>query len=182
MRRAYINVLLGKTENTAEQRRYWESKILGLGSPKIDKVLSIGKEDVEIPEEWLQVIRRPTGEWKKIILYNTSVSALLKCEENMIHKMRQVFQIFWENREDVALLWRPHPLIRATIEAMRPQLWAEYQEMMQEYRKEGWGIYDDTPELDRAIAISDGYYGDPRSLVALCRSVGMPVMIQNVEM
>lgn len=182
MRKAYIKVLLEKTGGTAEQRRYWENKILELGSHKVDKVLDTGKEDVEIPEEWIPVIRKPTGEWKKIILYNTSVGALLEHEEAMIHKMCRVFRIFRENRGNVALLWRPHPLIQATIEAMRSKLWAEYQGMVQGYREEGWGIYDDTPELDRAIALSDGYYGDPSSLVELCRSAGMPVMIQNVEM
>ena len=181
MRRAYIKVLLGQTDNTAEQRRYWENKILGLGSPKIDKVLHTGKEDVMIPEEWLKVIRKPSGEWKKIILYNTSVSTLLKHEEVMLEKMCRVFRIFQNKREDVVLLWRPHPLIQATIEAMRPKLWAEYQDIVQEYRKAGWGIYDDTPELDRAIVISDGYYGDPSSLTALCRSIGVPVMLQNPE-
>lgn len=182
MRKAYIKVLLEKTENTAAQRRYWEEKILGLGSPKLDKVLETGKADAAIPEEWLKVIKKPSGEWKKIILYNTSVGALLRYEEAMIHKMCRVFKVFQENREDAALLWRPHPLIQATIEAMRPKLWAEYQGIVQGYREEGWGIYDDTPELDRAIAVSDGYYGDPSSLVELCRSTGMPVMIQNPEM
>ena len=84
-----------------------------------------------------------------------------------------------EAREDIALLWRPHPLIRAAIEVMRPQLWEEYQNIVQEYKEKGWGIYDDTPQLARAIAVSDGYYGDYSSLIPLCKSVGMPVMIQN---
>ena len=49
------------------------------------------------------------------------------------------------------------------------------------YREEGWGIYDDTADLDRAIAVSDGYYGDPSSVVQLCRERGMPVMYQDVK-
>lgn len=43
------------------------------------------------------------------------------------------------------------------------------------------GIYDDTADLDRAIVLSDGYYGDSSSIVQLCQNVGMPIMIQNVE-
>lgn len=178
MRRAYINVLSEKSGNTAGKRRYWEEKILGLGSPKVDKVLNTRKEDVEIPEEWLKIIEKADGSRRKVILYNTSVGALLQHGEKMIDKMRQVFRIFRENKEDVALLWRPHPLIPATIKSMRPQLWTEYQSVVREYREEGWGIYDDSPDLDRAIAVSDGYYGDPSSVVNLCKSVGMPVMIQ----
>lgn len=162
-------------------RKHWENKILGLGSPKVDKISNTKKEDVEIPEQWLNVIRKPSGEWKKIILYNTSVGALLRYDRQILDKMKQVFQTFKEHQQEVALLWRPHPLIRATIESMRPQLWMDYREIVETYREEGWGIYDDTAELDRALVLSSGYYGDPSSLVPLCKSIGLPVMIQDPE-
>lgn len=179
MRKIYINVL---TKECGEQtRRHWENTILGLGSPKFDKVQGTKRDDLKIPEEWLGIIRKPDGEWKKIILYNTSVSALLEHQEKMLEKMRSVFHVFMENKEEIALLWRPHPLIEATISSMRPQLWVEYQKIVDEYRADRWGIYDDSPELDRAIALCDGYYGDHSSLVQLCQEVGKPIMIQDVE-
>lgn len=179
MREAYIRVLT--KECGEETRAHWEKKILGIGSPKLDKVQETTREDLEIPEEWMEIIQKPDGEWKKIILYNTSVSALLEHQEKMLEKMKSVFEVFFENREDVALLWRPHPLIEATISSMRPQLWEEYQKLADKYRAEGWGIYDDSPELDRAIALCDGYYGDHSSLVQLCQDVGKPIMIQGVD-
>ena len=98
----------------------------------------------------------------------------------MIEKMQYVFRVFKEMREEAALLWRPHPLIMTTIKSMCPQLFEKYRKVMEQYRQEGWGIYDDTSDVDRAIALSDGYYGDPSSLVQLCKKVGMPVMLQNV--
>lgn len=79
------------------------------------------------------------------------------------------------------MLWRPHPLIEATISSMRPKLWREYQEIVRQYRQEAWGIYDDTADLDRALVLSDAYYGDGSSVVQLCRSIDMPVMIQHVN-
>lgn len=180
MRQVYINVMtqfVGK-----HTRKIWEEKILGLGSPKFDKVVDTQIEDENIPAAWKQIIYKPDGNRKKVILYNTSVNAMLQYNEKMLEKMRDVFEIFKENREDVALLWRPHPLIQATVNSMRPQLWRGYIKVVEEYRGAGWGIYDDTAELDRAIALSDGYYGDASSLVELCRKVGIPVMLQNVEM
>ena len=51
---------------------------------------------------------------------------------------------------------------------------------MEEYKKDNWGIYDDTSELDRAIVLSDAYYGDPSSVVQLCQKKAMSVMIQDV--
>lgn len=179
MRQIYINVL--SEQYGEETRQEWENKILGLGSPKYDKVQSTRKDDLEIPREWLKIIEKPDGSWRKIILYNTSVGALLKQEEKMLEKMRSVFQVFLEAKDDVALLWRPHPLIEETISSMRPQLWEEYYKMVEEYKSEGWGIYDDSPELERAIALCDAYYGDYSSLVQLCQEAGKPIMIQNVD-
>ena len=179
MRQAYIKVMVMVTgEHT---KGYWEEKILGLGSPKMDKVLSTHKENVEVPKEWLKVIEKPDGSWKKIIFYNTSVAALLEYNEKMNVKIKDVLQVFKENQEEVALLWRPHPLIEATIKSVRPRLWEEYKGIVDTYRSEGWGIYDDTPDMDRAIALSDGYYGDPSSIVQLCKERGLPVMYQDVE-
>lgn len=179
IRQAYINAL--SKEYGEETRREWENKILGLGSPKYDKVQSTRKDDIKLPKEWQALICKPDGSQKKVILYNTSVGALLQFEERMLKKMRSVFCIFREARDDVTLLWRPHPLIEATISSMRPQLREEYQKVVEEYKSAGWGIYDDSPELERAIALCDAYYGDHSSLVQLCQEAGKPIMIQNVD-
>ena len=181
MRKVYVDILTRYTAESGFTRKYWEDRIQGLGSPKMDKVLSTRKENVDVPGEWRRIIENENGEWKKIILYNNSVSALLQHEDKMLVKMQDVFRIFKENKDEVALLWRPHPLIKATIESMRPELWERYQEIVKKYKEEGWGIYDDTAELDRAIALSDAYYGDYSSLVQLCQETGKPVMIQDVE-
>ena len=180
MREAYIKILTKAYGQ--DTRTSWVKKILGIGSPKVDKVLNTKKEDLDIPAEWLKIIQKPDGSWKKIILYNTSVTALLKHDDKMLEKMRYVFRVFKENQNEVTLLWRPHPLIQATIESMRPKLWVEYRKLREQYREEGWGIYDDSADLDRAIVVSDGYYGDPSSIVQLCQKVGMPIMMQNVDM
>ncbi|MCM1261877.1 MAG: hypothetical protein NC313_04075 [Butyrivibrio sp.] len=179
MRQIYINVLAQEIgENT---RSIWEEKILGLGSPKYDKVASAGKEDFEIPAEWRKIIEKLDGSRKKVIFYNTSINALLHHNEDMLKKMQYVFGIFKEHQDEVALLWRPHPLIQATVSSMRPMLWAEYEKLLIQYKEEGWGIYDDTADLNRAIEISDAYYGDASSVVQLYQKTGKPVMMQNVE-
>lgn len=179
MRQAYIKVLTGFVKRS--NRAYWEKRILGLGSPKLDKVNSVTEADVEIPEEWKPILYKPDGSRRKVIFYNTSVSSLLEHDHKMLTKMRDVFRTFYESREEVALLWRPHPLIKATIESMRPHLWYEYEKLVKEYREAGWGIYDDSADMNRAIALSDAYYGDPSSVVQLCQERGMFVIIQDVD-
>lgn len=186
MKQIYVNEYLKAAKESGLQgghvdRRYLERKISGVGSPKFDRVQRIKKEDLEIPEEWRKIIRKANGTDKKIVFYNTSITALLEHGEKMLRKMERVFEIFREYKEDIALLWRPHPLIPATIRAMRPHLWAEYSQIVEIYRREGWGIYDDTADIDRAVILSDAYYGDWSSVVQLCQKRVMPIMIQNMD-
>ena len=179
MKQVYVKVL---TDWMGEHTRVdWERKIYGTGSPKLDKVANMKKEDVDIPEEWLEIIKKPDGTWKKIIFYNTSVVAFLENGEQMLEKIEHVFQVFEECKQEIALLWRPHPLMQSTIESMKPELLYQYLDLVEKYKTNKIGIYDDTADLNRAIALSDAYFGDPSSVVQLCQKAGMPVMIQDVN-
>ena len=173
MRELYINILTKKTEHT--DRVYWEKRISGAGSPKIEKVLTSKKEDFEMPEKWRKLV-----EGKKVILYNTSLSAMLQNSDKVCDKLRYVFDVF-RNRDDVVLWWRPHPLMKSTFHSMRPQYEAEYLSLEKQYIEEGWGIYDDSSDLHRAICYSNGYYGDESSVLSLYSITNKPIMIENFK-
>ena len=177
MRQAYINIM---TANVGENSRsMWEKKILGLGSPKFDRVRRIRSSKLNVPDDWNAKLKKSDGTDKKIIFYNTSVVAMLKHKENMLEKMKKVFQTFKDRQDEIALIWRPHPLLETTIASMRPELLDEYKSIVETYKKEAWGVYDDSPNLDLAIGLCDAYYGDPSSVVQLCQAADIPVMIQN---
>ncbi len=98
-----------------------------------------------------------------------------------VDRIENALKVFKEEQEEAVLLWRPHPLLENTLGSMRAGLLKRYQDLKKQFIREGWGIYDDTVELDRAIALSDAYYGDGSSVAQLFRAVGKPVLIQNVE-
>lgn len=152
-----------------------EEKFVALGSPKYDKIISTKREDCELPEEWRSLI----GD-KKVVFYNTSIGAMLTGNEQYLRKLRHVLDLF-RSRGDVALWWRPHPLNEAVYQSMRPHLLGEYMKIIANYKCEGFGIYDDTPDLHRAVAWSDAYYGDGSSIVSLFEACGKPVIIQVVD-
>jgi hypothetical protein len=104
---------------------------------------------------------------------------MLKHTDTYCEKIRSVLGTF-QKQNDVVLWWRPHPLLKATFQSMRPEMLTEYEEIVQGYRSNGWGIYDDTGELERAIAWSNAYYGDGSSVVQLYERTGKPIMIQNI--
>lgn len=184
MREIYINEYIKAAKEMGlsgehVDRKFLEKKFLGLGSPKIEKVLNTKKENLEIPPEWLKIIEKPDKSWKKIIFYNTSINALLHHGEAILEKMEDVFQIFKENKDKTVLLWRPHPLIESTLTSMRPQLWEAYRRMRDRYIDEGWGIYDNSVDIDRAVILSDAYYGDDSSVVILYQKTGKNILLQN---
>ncbi len=179
MRQIYIHIL---TEFMGEHtRKIWENKILGYGSPKVDKIRRTRKEDLDIPGEWNRLIRKPDESSKKVVFYNTGLGALLQHNEQMLAKIRDVLNIFESRKNEIVLLWRPHPLIKSTITSMRPGLWEQYEKIVAEYRSKGFGIYDDSVDMNRAVVLSDAYYGDRSSVVQLVLKTGRPAMIQNVE-
>lgn len=183
MKKIYIDVLTEfmKRNLKGDTRKYWEKKILGLGSPKTDKILAAGKEDMKVPKEWLKIIEKEDGSRKKVIFYNTGLTTLLQHGEKLLDKIEDTFREFRKKQEEIALLWRPHPLFRATIASMRPGLEERYERIVEAYCREGWGIYDDTSDLDKAVVISDAYYGDASSVVQLYQKTGKPIMYQDVE-
>lgn len=178
MRKCYIQILT--EEFGKETQKQWERKIGFQTSPKIIKIQSMNKSNLEIPEEWKRKITTPNGKIKKVLLYNTGVKAFLENSDKMIKKIDNVLSIL-KKQEDIVLLWRPHPLLEVTIASMRPDLYKRYKEIVQKYLAENWGIYDESSDVDRAIILSDAYYGDPSSVVQLCRAVNKKVMIQNVN-
>ncbi len=179
MKEVYVRALVGHFGE--ESRPVWENKIKGTGSPKFEKILAMKDQDIEIPKDWLKIIEKPDGTHKKIVFYNIGVVPMLNAEDKMVEKIEDVLKIFKENKDDVALLWRPHPLMISTLESMMPELAERYKSIVEKYKAEGWGIYDDTADMDRSIIISDAYYGDQSSIVQLYEKLEKPIMIQNPD-
>jgi len=151
-----------------------EDKFVALGSPKFDKVVNSKREDFTLPKDWGTITAG-----KKVILYNTSIGAILQGGELYLQKLRYALEAF-RNRDDVVLWWRPHPLSESTYKSMRAMLADEYLKIVNDYKAAGYGIFDDTTDLHRSIAYSDAYYGDASSVAALYLLTGKPVVYQTV--
>lgn len=157
-----------------------EDKFVALGSPKFDKVINDNPENYTLPKNWYNLIYCADGTKKKVILYNTSVGIMLQFNDIYLKKLRFVFDIFKE-RDDVVLWWRPHPLAETTYASMRPHLLSEYRQIVDDYKREAFGIYDDSPDMHTSFVFSDAYFGDGSSLVLLYQLTGKPIMYQNVR-
>lgn len=156
-----------------------DEKFLPFGSPKVDKVINKCKNPPEPPKEWKEKMADKEGGRKRVIFYNTGISAMLKNTEVFLKKMEYVFKCFM-GREDVCLLWRPHPLLESTFDSMKPEFRAAYDALKKTFIEKNLGIYDTTTDIEDSIALSDAYIGDAgTSVIALFGVAGKPIFILN---
>ncbi|WP_251392336.1 hypothetical protein [Mediterraneibacter agrestimuris] len=133
-------------------------KVKALGSPKFDKVINQVITDEMIPEEWKPKLRNT------VLFLNTGIEGLLKHNEKSLLKIQYILKIAEE--ENVTLLWRPHPLLEATIQSMRPELWNLYLETIDKFHRYQNGILDRTGNVELAIGLSDAYIGEDTSSIS----------------
>lgn len=176
MKRAYTQTLLDKFGHTQDNIKLLDQKILAMGSPKYDAVQGRTRDSYVIPDEWKKLIGN-----KKVVLYNTHLNMLMAIfSERFLPKLRSLLEYF-RQRDDVVLWWRPHPLMIPTARSMNPKALDEFLKIANEFKAGKWGIYDDSPELERAIAMSDAYYGMFGSVYALYKLTGKPMLISDVD-
>ena len=161
-----------------------EKKLLPLGSPKFDMVskeeLRRNEYEKQMPEDWKKKIYIADGNRRKVFFYNTSIQRLLIERERYLDKLERVFSVFQNKKENAVLLWRPHPLLQSTMKSMFPDLEERYTEIVGQYKKYNWGILDDSVDFERAIVISDAYFGDGGSSAETVYKVtGKPIMRQD---
>ena len=58
-----------------------------------------------------------------------------------------MLQFFKLKQDDVVLLWRPHPLIMESMETIDKSAAERYSNVVNRFKQENWGIYDDTADL-----------------------------------
>ncbi|RKD35263.1 NHL repeat-containing protein [Lacrimispora algidixylanolytica] len=149
-------------------------KILPLGSPKLDRVINLCRNGSKMPGEW-----QPMLNGKKVLMLNTSIGCFLQEGDKYFQKIKKICQVI-KNQDQVAIIWRPHPLLEATIKSMRPNLLEDYNKLKAYFTENKIGILDETSDISRAVAISDGYIGEEStSVVNLFGATGKPIFILN---
>ena len=171
----YRNVL---TEFCGEDtRQIWEKKI------QLNQMIKPKKSDLQecIPDDWRNILFKSNGELKKVVLFQNAVCSFYQNKDKALAKLEHVLQTFFDNREDVALIWRPHPSIAAFSSIFGYTMMEKYRGIIKKYREGAWGIFDDSDNPDLVINLADAYYGDPDPVMQRCRNMGKPVMILNMD-
>ena len=179
VRQQYIKLF---TEGVKDYEKYKgegsiEKKFLALGSPKYDV-----KSDLEnIPDEWRK--EAYDGDTKKTVLFlNIHLDSIMG--DNAVPffgKMRRLMD-FFEKRKDIAVLWRPHPLMVQTAKSINPAAVEPYLAIVGDFKKRGIGIFDESPDFHRAVEFCDLCYGDGGSTSEFFRQMKKPMLYYCREM
>lgn len=179
MKEAYVEYL---TDWAGEEtRELWEEKISGMSSP-IEDVENEQEEAIDnLPEEWKQLLYKEDGNRKKILLYSISGTGFVEKGRKAVEKLKSVLELVKENKEEITLVWCPNQQIEFVLKKSHPDLWKAYEGIVENFKKEAWGIYADGMEKEKAVLIGDAYYGDTCALSQAVVVARKPVMIQNFE-
>lgn len=129
-----------------------KEKLLTLGSPKFDGIYNYINSDQEVNIEWKNVIVN-----KKVVLFTTGCMYFV---QNPIEAYEQLALVLDMIRysENLALIWRPHPLTRACIKRYCPTLLDKFDRYYESIKKQGYKysfILDDNPSYYESIKIAD---------------------------
>ena len=178
MKTRYIEELTAFAGDDTKQ--IWEERIVS--DPSVapeEECIGLLAEDV--PEDWWKYLVDDTGEGVKVLLYHVNPGTLVTYGQQYFDKMDKVFGVFEENRDKMSILWQMSPEAMLELHAHYPDMSVKLRDMIDRFSKEELGIYIESEEITKAVAVADAYYGDRDNAMYRVMKLGKPVMIQNVE-
>jgi len=151
-----------------------KEKILALGSPKIDRLVTAFEGEYRLPGDWEEKIRGKT-----VFLFDTHM--LHFSSGNVFKKLEMMVKIL--NTPNVVdnsvLIWRPHPLLLSTLRKTNPLLADYYLDLTERVGKNEYSnvIFDDNVDFLPALAAADVYIGKSSSLMNGFMLKGKPIVL-----
>ncbi|MFG6358643.1 MAG: LicD family protein [Acetatifactor sp.] len=139
-------------------------------------ILSLDR-GVDLPPEWNRKIKDSNGHQKKIVLFANDLADFNTYGAASLEKLQYILKIFENAQERVVLWWRPGRHMSRQLETVSPALAGQYREILDIYREGGWGICDETDNIDRAVEWCDVYYGGMNAIIQPFQNAGKPVML-----
>lgn len=172
----YARQLRALREMVQEKEKQAET----LGVVTSEAILSLDA-DKSMPSEWETMVMRAAGERKRIILCANDISVFLRYREKALDKLEEVLGTFESLKDQITLWWRPQKTMAERLEAVSPELAGRYRAILDAYKEAGWGICDETGNIDRAVEQCDAYYGDMNAILQPFQNAEKPIMIAQVE-
>jgi hypothetical protein len=149
-------------------------KVIVAGSPKFDAVIQTTRQNFLIPPQWQDKL---SG--KKIILWNTTIDAMLK-KSNWVDKVSHLIDVAM-NCSGCALIFRPHPLLEATIRSMRPQYLKSFYDLKNKILSSDNAVLDENRDAYLSIGISNALISDYSSILLQYHATEKPILCLDTK-
>ena len=175
----YLSKLIGLTgEDTAN---YWKQKIVTLKEYCGDKNGEDSTKADSSDEEWNSLVG--DAQDGKVIIYYISISMLLRGKEKAIDKIKRSLRIFAEAQDKIIAVIEPQEAITTQLEGTDSLLWEQFNELKESL---GSAEYPNCKYDPEHIALKhkdkwSAFYGDTGSIPRQCVQMGIPVMIENMD-
>lgn len=143
--------------------------------------IGLSKTDSLLQADWEKRIQRAGGKRKRIILFANDAGAFLTHGEKALDKLEAALKAFEKVQESVILWWRPQWGMADKLETISHDLAGRYRRILEGYRAEGWGICDETDNMERAVKLCDAYYGGMNAILQPFQNANKPVMLASME-
>lgn len=157
-------------------------KILTLGSPKVDALVNGLKKPRIYPDGWEEKLRG-----RKVFLLNTHLSYFARWHvyaekyPNQGNYAKWYYESIWEqllNRDGCALIWRPHPLMKAMLKSRGFDETLEFVEWLEQgIRESENAVLDENGDYEVSFRISDALITTYSSLISEYMISGKPIYI-----
>ena len=161
-----------------DTKRVWEDKIHVHEVPVCSSDYSNIFE--KLPITWKQIIQPGNTIRKQIILYDISSASFVQGRECALQKLKETLEFFEGKRDTVALIWRRNMVTEDVLSALEPEIYKQYQEMVAEYKKAAWGIFDENLSYRQEVELADAYYGDAGYASRYMETLEKPVLLQKI--
>ncbi len=145
--------------------RHQGHNMLVTGIPKIDPIIKAAKNGVALPDRWEKI------KGKRVFLWNTwydiSVSSVRFFDD--------IFKWFQEH-EDCALIWRPHPMMETVTKVHTPELCSFFQHCIRRVTEAPNAILDQESSFLAAFVYSNAQFSDLSSMMPQYLPMDKPLL------
>ena len=134
----------------------------------------------KLPITWKQIIQSGNTIRKQIILYDISAATFVQGRKLALQKLKETLKFFEEKREDIALIWRRNTVTEDVLSALEPEMYEQYKEIVEEYKKAAWGIFDEDFFYQQEAELADAYCGDAGYVSRYVETLEKPVLLQKM--
>ena len=137
------------------------SNVVVTGLPKWDVPISINKGNTPVPNDWKKKI-----EGRVVFLWNTHFSTDSRGSQIFSEKALNFLDLFLNNKDNIALIWRPHPMLETVIKLYYPkEAWGFYLSLKKKINDSPNMVIDKEPSYVASFVWSDAIISDYSSLM-----------------